>query len=201
MTMDQKILVAYATNAGSTAEVAETIRDELASQRADVDLRQVGEVTSLNGYSAVVVGAPMIAGWHRDALRFLRRNQEALREMPVAYFITCVNLTQTDDSAVEGVPVYVDRELPRPPRNSGRLSFRENYATVRNYVRPTLKVAPFVKPVSVGIFGGKLELFRLKFFQMIFAMLVAGGKVGDFRHWDEIRTWAVSVMPLLMKQA
>jgi menaquinone-dependent protoporphyrinogen oxidase len=201
MTMDQKILVAYATNAGSTAEVAETIRDELASQRADVDLRQVGEVTSLNGYSAVVVGAPMIAGWHRDALRFLRRNQEALREMPVAYFITCVNLTQTDDSQVDGVPVYVDRELPRPPRKPGRLSFRENYATVRNYVRPTLKVAPFVKPVSVGVFGGKLELFRLKFFQMVFAMLVAGGKVGDFRHWDEIRLWAASLRPLLMKQA
>jgi menaquinone-dependent protoporphyrinogen oxidase len=196
MHMDQKILVAYATNAGSTVEVAEAIHDELASQGAAVDLRQVGEVASLDEYSAVVVGAPMIAGWHRDALRFLRRNQEALREMPVAYFITCVNLTQTDDTDVEGVPVYVDRELPRPPRNPGRLSFRENYATVRNYLRPTLKVAPFIKPVSVGFFAGKLELFRLKFFQMVFAMLVAGGKVGDFRHWDEIRTWAAGLRPL-----
>ena len=199
--MDQKILVTYATNAGSTVEVAEAIRDELASQGAEVDLRQVGEVASLGEYSAVVVGAPMIAGWHRDALRFLRRNQSVLSKIPVAYFITCVNLTQTGESEVDGVPVYVDRELPKPPRNPGRLSFRENYATVRNYVRPTLKVAPFVKPVSVGIFAGKLELFRLKFFQMIFAMLVAGGKVGDFRHWEEIRTWAASLRPLLMKQA
>jgi menaquinone-dependent protoporphyrinogen oxidase len=199
--MDPKILVAYATNAGSTGEVAKAIRDELASQGAVVDLRQVGEVASVDEYSAVVLGAPMIAGWHRDATRFLRRHQSALSKVPVAYFITCVNLTQTGDSQVDGVPIYVDRELPRPPRNPGRLSFRENYATVRNYLRPTLKVTPFVKPVSVGFFGGKLELFRLNFFQMVFAILVAGGKVGDFRHWDEIRGWAASLRPLLMKQA
>jgi menaquinone-dependent protoporphyrinogen oxidase len=197
--MDQKILVAYATNSGSTAEVAEAIRDELSSQGAGVDLRQVSEVASLDGYSAVVLGAPMIAGWHRDALRFLRRNQTSLSKMPVAYFITCVNLTQTDDSLVDGVPVYVDRELPKAPRNPGRLSLRENYATPRNYVRPALKVAPFVRPVSVGIFGGKLELFRLKFFQMVFAALVAGGKVGDFRHWDEIRGWAAELRSSLQK--
>jgi menaquinone-dependent protoporphyrinogen oxidase len=199
--MDQKILVAYATNAGSTVEVAEAIRDELASQGGVVDLHPVGEVTSVDEYSAVVVGAPMIAGWHRDALRFLRRHQSTLSKMPVAYFITCVNLTQTGEDQVDGVPVFIDPELPKAPRNPERHSFRENYATVRNYVRPLLKVAPFVKPVSVGIFAGKLELFRLKFFQMVFAMLVAGGKSGDFRHWDEIRSWAAGVRPLLMKQA
>jgi menaquinone-dependent protoporphyrinogen oxidase len=199
--MDQKILVAYATNAGSTVEVAEAIRDELASQGGVVDLHPVGEVASVDEYSAVVVGAPMIAGWHRDALRFLRRNQSALSKMPVAYFITCVNLTQTGEDQVDGVPVFVDPELPKAPRNPERLSFRENYATVRNYVRPLFKVSPFIKPVSVGIFAGKLELFRLKFFQMVFAMLVAGGKSGDFRHWDEIRSWAAELRPLLVKQA
>lgn len=201
MTVDQKILVAYATNAGSTAEVAEAIRDELASQGTVVHLHPMSEVASVDEYSAVVVGAPMIAGWHRDALRFIRRHQGALSKMPVAYFITCVNLTQTGDNQADGVPVFVDPELPKAPRNPGRLSYRENYATVRNYVRPLLKVAPFVKPVSVGIFAGKLELFRLKFFQMVFAMLVAGGKSGDFRHWDEIRLWAVGLRPLLVKQA
>jgi len=97
------------------------------------------------------------------------------------------------------VPIYVDRELPKVPRNPGRLSFRENYATARNYLRPALRQAPAVKPVSVAFFGGKLELFRLKFFQMVFAMLVAGGKVGDFRHWEEIRGWAANLRPTLLK--
>lgn len=197
--MDQKILVAYATNAGSTVEVADAIREELASQGATVEVRPVREVDSVESYSAVVVGGPMIAGWHRDALRFLKRHQSSLSNVPVAYFITCVNLTQTGDSQVDGVPVYVDRELPKAPRNPGRLSFRENYATVRNYLRPALRQAPAVKPVSVAFFGGKLELFRLKFFQMVFAMLVAGGKVGDFRHWEEIRGWAASLRPTLLK--
>ena len=197
--MDQKILVAYATNAGSTAEVADAIREELASGGAAVELRQVRDVESVEAYSAVVVGGPMIAGWHRDAIRFLKRNQSALSRVPVAVFITCVNLTQTGDSQVDGVPVYVDHELPKAPRNPGRLSFREDYATVRNYLHPVLRQAPAVKPVSVAFFGGKLELFRLKFFQMIFAMLVAGGKVGDFRHWEEIRGWAASLRPTLLK--
>jgi hypothetical protein len=35
---------------------------------------------------------------------------------------------------------------------------------------------------------------------MVFAMLVAGGKAGDFRHWDEIRLWAAGLRPLLVKQ-
>ena len=197
--MDQKILVAYATNAGSTAEVADAIREELASGGAAVELRQVRDVESVEAYSAVVVGGPMIAGWHRDAIRFLKRNQSALSHVPVAVFITCVNLTQTGDSQVDGVPVYVDRELPKAPRNPRRLSLREDYATVRNYLHPVLRQAPMVKPVSVAFFGGKLELFRLKFFQMVFAMLVAGGKVGDFRHWEEIRGWAASLRPTLLK--
>ena len=197
--MDQKILVAYATNAGSTAEVADAIREELASGGAAVELRQVRDVESVEAYSAAVVGGPMIAGWHRDAIRFLKRNQSALSHVPVAVFITCVNLTQTGDSQVDGVPVYVDRELPKAPRNPGRLSLREDYATVRNYLHPVLRQAPMVKPVSVAFFGGKLELFRLKFFQMVFAMLVAGGKVGDFRHWEEIRGWAASLRPTLLK--
>lgn len=191
--MESKILVTYATNAGSTAEVADVIGEELARGGASVDVRRVDEVGSLEGYSALVLGAPMIAGWHRAALGFLKRHQNALSKIPVAYFITCISLTQTDESQVDGVPVTVDPDLPKPPKQPGKLSFRERYATPGNYLRPALRSAPSVKPVSVGFFAGKLELFRLNIFQMIFATLVTGGRTGDFRNWEAIRSWAANL--------
>jgi len=188
--MNLKILLTYATNSGSTMEVAEAIRDELGKDGTPVDLRPVKEVQTLEGYSAVVLGAPMIAGWHRDAMRFLKRHKEALSRLPVAYFITCISLTKTGETEIDRVPVTVDPDLPREPVQPGRLSFREKYATPGNYLRPLLKAAPGVRPVSAAFFAGKLELFRLNFFQMVFAALVTGGRAGDFRNWDAIRSWS-----------
>jgi len=191
--MNQRILVAYATNSGSTTEVAEAIRDELAKGGSLVDARGIDEVSSMDGYNAVVLGAPMIAGWHRGALGFLKHHQHALSQIPVAYFITCISLTQTGESQIEGVPITVDPDLPKPPKQPGKLSFRERYATPGNYLRPALRRAPSVKPVSVGFFAGKLVLFQLNFFQMIFATLVTGGRTGDFRNWDAIQSWAANL--------
>jgi len=33
-------------------------------------------------------------------------------------------------------------------------------------------------------------LFRLKFFQMLFVMLIIQAQPGDLRNWDAIRSWA-----------
>jgi menaquinone-dependent protoporphyrinogen IX oxidase len=77
------------------------------------------------------------------------------------------------------------------------MSFRERYATVSNYLRPVLKAAPSVKPVSAGFFGGKLELFRLNVLQVLFVMLIIRAQPGDYRNWPVIRDWAINLRPLL----
>ncbi len=64
----------------------------------------------------VVLGAPMILGWHRAALRFLKKNQNAASKMPLAVFVTCMSLTKTGETSVQGVPVTVDENLPKPPQ-------------------------------------------------------------------------------------
>ena len=69
----KKILVAYATNAGSTAEIAQAVGEELSKDGAQVDVRLIDEVTAVEGYDAVVVGAPMIMGWHRTAVKFVKK--------------------------------------------------------------------------------------------------------------------------------
>jgi menaquinone-dependent protoporphyrinogen oxidase len=188
-----RILVAYATNAGTTADVARTIGEELQKRGAQADVVALDQVSGLDSYDAVVLGAPMIMGWHRGAVRFLKKNQAALSRVPVAFFMMAMSLTRTGETSIDGVPIYVDEQLSQAPKVEGRLSFKERYATVQGYLRPVLKVAPSVKPVGVGFFGGRLDIYRLKWWQALFVMLVIQAPPGEKRHWDAIREWAGSL--------
>jgi menaquinone-dependent protoporphyrinogen oxidase len=185
-----KILVTYATNAGSTAKVAEAVAAEIVKTNPDVVVLPLDKVTTLDGYSAIVLGAPMIVGVHRGALAFLKRNQAALSRMPVALFITCMNLTRTGETNVNGIPLFVDPKLALPPQKEGRLSFKERYSTVNNYLTPIFKAAPAVKPVSVAFFGGSLQYFNLKWWAALFALLIIQATPGDRRNWAAISEWA-----------
>lgn len=69
-----RILVAYGTKYGATAEIAERIGAALRDAGADAEVRRAREVRSLDGYDAVVLGSGVyMARWRRDALRLLRR--------------------------------------------------------------------------------------------------------------------------------
>jgi menaquinone-dependent protoporphyrinogen IX oxidase len=191
------ILVAYTTNSGSTEEVARAVGEELAKNGAEVDVRRLEEVTDLSAYAAVVIGAPMILGWHRAAVGFVRKHRAALGQVPVAYFCTAMALTQLGEESIGGVPVCIDGGLAKPPKLAGKLSFKERYATPANYLSPMLKAAPAVKPLSVGFFGGKLELFKLNLFQMLFVMVVVRAQPGDLRNWPVISAWAAGLRTTL----
>ena len=69
-----RILVAYGTKYGATAEIAERIGAALRDAGADAEVRRAREVRSLDGHDAVVLGSAVyMARWRRDALRLLRR--------------------------------------------------------------------------------------------------------------------------------
>ena len=189
----KKILVAYTTMAGSTAEVARTIGDEIAASGLQVDVLPLNEVTSLQSYDGIVLGGPMIMGWHRAALGFLRKYREALRRTPLAVFVLAMSLTRTGETAIREVPVYVDEQLPKNPRIAGRLNFRERYATLANYISPILAVLRPIKPASIGVFGGRLEYGRLAWWAVLFVSLVIQAPGADRRNWRAIRSWAASL--------
>ena len=133
--------------------------------------------------------------WHRGALNFLKKHQSALSKLPVALFITCMNLMQTSKTNVNGIPVFVDEKLACLPQKEGRLSFKERYSTVDNYLAPIFKAAPTVKPISVAFFGGSLQYFNLKWWAVIFALLVIQAAPGDRRNWTAISNWAGGLFP------
>jgi menaquinone-dependent protoporphyrinogen oxidase len=85
--MNDKILVAYATKAGATAEIAEAIAEEFRRAGLETDVSQVSAVSSLDGYRAVVVGSAVYFDrWRKEAMNFLRRFKRGLSARPVWLF-------------------------------------------------------------------------------------------------------------------
>jgi menaquinone-dependent protoporphyrinogen oxidase len=196
----RRILVSYATMAGSTADVAKAVGEQITKSGLQVDILPLSEVQDIHVYEGVVVGAPMIMGWHRDAIRFLKKHRDAFQRIPLAVFVTAMSLTQTDETSVDDVPVYVDAKLPKPPEKEGSLTFKERYARLVNYLRPILKAADPVKPVSMAVFGGRMEYGRLKWWAVLFAMLIIQAPAGDRRNWPAILEWSAG-LPLAFKLA
>ena len=196
----KKILVAYATDSGSTADIAKIIGEELIKSGASVEVMPVEQIGSLEGFSAVVIGAPEIVGWHRVAKRFVHKNREGLARIPVAYFFTLMSLTDPGNDTFQGIPLACDGELTHPPAKEGKLSIKEKYASVENYLKPVIKEAPTVKPVGVAFFGGKLSYYRMNWFRRLFVMAIINANPGDRRNWDFIRAWATGIAPLLKQE-
>lgn len=132
--MNKRILVAYATGSGSTAEVAEAIGSTLRSSTVAVDVRPAADITSLEPYSAVVAGSSIRAGrWLPDALEFVTFFAGELSLRPTAYFTTCLTLIEDTQA---------------------------NRHTVRAYLAPVLAATPDVTPVALGLFAGSLDPTR-----------------------------------------
>ena len=192
----KKILVTYTTMAGSTAEVAQAIAGQLAGQDTPVELLPLAQVREFGAYHTVVLDAPMIMGWHSDAMTFLTTNQAELQRLPLAKFVTALSLTSTVDTTVSGVPLFIDQRLAKPPKVPGRLSFRERYSLVSNYADPTASRAP-ATPLSIAFFGGRLDLHRLEWWAKLFFTQVIRAQPGDRRNWEAIRSWACD-LPLAL---
>lgn len=184
------ILVTYASMAGSTAEVAQTVGDEILRHGLKVAVLPLDQVDDVAAYDGVVIGGPMIWGWHRAALTFLKQNRAALQRIPLAVFATAMSLTQPSVTNVAGVPVHLDENLAKAPERQGRLTLRERYAQLSHYVQPILAAAGPAKPTSVGLFGGRMEYGRLPWWAVLFAMFIIQAPAGDRRNWKAIRAWA-----------
>jgi len=130
--MAKKILIAYGTGAGSTAEVAQAIGEEMEKAGAQVDVKAVENVKDIRAYDAVVVGSAVRAfNLLGKTKRFLRKQAKHLRNLPVAFFVVCMTMKE---------------ETP------------ENIEKATSFAKPMLKIK---EPVSLGLFGGCLDPDKL----------------------------------------
>lgn len=163
--MSDSILIAYATRAGSTQEVAEKIAATLRESGLTVDVQPVKQVRTLDGYRAVVVGAPLyMFDWLKEARDFVSRHRAALETRPVAVFA----LGPTEDKA-------------------------EDWTETRKQFDKVLSKFPWLKPVAVELFGGKFDPAKLTFpYNLIPALNRM--PVSDIRDWEAIQAWASSLV-------
>jgi menaquinone-dependent protoporphyrinogen oxidase len=162
-----KILVAYATRAGSTSEVAETIGQTLNASGATVDVRPVKKLEGLQGYEAVVVGSAIRMGqWLPEAVQFVKTHQAALSTIPTAYFV---------------VSGFLREDTP------------EKRDEVRAFLDPVRQI---LEPKSIGLFAGKMDYSKLSWLDRTIAKAVKSVE-GDWRNWDAIRAWAKELSPTL----
>jgi menaquinone-dependent protoporphyrinogen IX oxidase len=183
----------YATRHGSTREVADAVAEVLRAAFAEVDVREAGAAPPPAGYDAVVVGGPMIMGWHKEARKYLKRHKDQLGAVPFALFVTAASLTEDGVDAVQGMPIAKDPWLVKKPRNAEKLSRKERYALPRHYVGDILKDCAPARPRTAAVFAGSLDLTTMNIFEKLFVLLVIGATPGDGRHYDFIRQWAAGL--------
>lgn len=197
VTTGGRLLLVYATRHGSTRQIVDAMATAFRASFAEVDVREAAEAPPPTDYDAVVVGGPMIMGWHRAARRYVKRHREALTSTPFALFITAASLTEDGTGEVGGVPVAKDPWLVKAPRNAGKLRRRERYALPGHYLRSIQKACAPARPRDVAFFAGSLDLTTMNLVEKLFLLLVIGATPGDGRHLDFVRDWAAAVGPAL----
>ena len=167
--MNKRILIAYATRAGSTSEIAAAIGETLSGRGYLVDVKPVKSQPALNGYSAVILGSAIRMGsWLPEMVDYIKENQMALKQsvsmgMPVGLFT--VHMLNTADD---------------PASRTARLAYLD-------------RVRPLLGTVEEAYFTGVIDMEKLSFLDRWMVKMVKS-PVGDRRDWNKIRNWASAVI-------
>lgn len=162
--MADRILVAYASKYGSTAEVAQAIGDVLAKKGAEVDIVPARRVKNILPYRLVVLGTAIrMSDPMKEALLFAEKFRADLKKVPTALF--SVGLQMKEDTP-------------------------ENREKTMEFLKPLREL--LFESFSLGLFGGLVEHRRFGIFLRFFAKREKTGILaeGDWRDWDAIRRWA-----------
>jgi len=163
----KKILIAYASEYGSTVGVAKMIGKTLCSFDVRVDVKYIEHINNIEGYEQVIIGSPIqYDTWMDEAKTFVQTYKQELSVLNVSYFFTCLTLSQKSEKAIKQAQVYADDlEL----------------------------LCPEIKLQSIGQFAGVLNFSKFPFsFRLLARVMfkVLGVKEGDYRDWDAIKKWS-----------
>jgi len=166
----KKVLVAYASKCGATAEIADHITQSLCSSGLQADLMPAGSVKDIQAYAAVVLGSAIYMGKPlTEAQRFAEKYLAVQSQIPAALFNVSLSMK---DNTPEGVQ------------------------TAMSYMQPLIA---HVKPVLVGLFAGRIDMQTLPPLYRLFAQSDSQGILaeGDYRDWQQIDAWQADLQKTL----
>ena len=167
--MSKKVLVAYATKYGATAEIAGKIGEELRGAGLEADVTAVDKAGDVAQYAAVVLGSAVYIGsWRKEAANFLKANESRLAGLPVWLF--------SSGPTGEGDPVTLTKGWRFP-----------------DALQP---VADRIKPRDLALWGGALDAKKLNVIEK-FMIKNVKAPMGDFRDWAAITAWATGIAEAL----
>lgn len=173
--MSANLLITYGSWADGTKGTAIEMTEKLRQVPGlTVDVQPAKVVKNLKPYQAVIIGTgARMGGLHPSVINFIVRHEKSLKEIPSAFFISCLTMKEDTTDNRETVTAYMDVLKQR----------------VRSY-----------KPVSVGLFGGVIDYNKLPFYMRFFFQKSDDLKEGDYRDWDKINQWAEEAVHLMLPQ-
>ncbi|MCW2957336.1 MAG: flavodoxin [Solirubrobacterales bacterium] len=158
-----RVLVAYGSRHGATAEIAEAIAGGLRAADMQADCLSAGEAATVEGYDAVVLGSAVyMKRWRPEARLFLKQHARELEQRPFWVF----------SSGPVGEVKDPDPEWEEPAKV---IALAEQLG-VREHV----------------VFGGRVPEDPSNFVERAMARNTPE-EVRDRRDWTEIRSWAAGI--------
>jgi menaquinone-dependent protoporphyrinogen oxidase len=162
--MSNRILVTYATKAGSTAEIAARIGEHLSSRGFDVDVINVKSKPDPKDYQTVLLGSCIrMGGWLPEMMDYIKANQFALNSTQAALF-TVHMLNAGDDQTSKAARIaYMD------------------------------KVRALLPATEEVYFMGAMDFSKISMLDRFISKMVKAEE-SDQRNWDKIKDWSETLV-------
>jgi menaquinone-dependent protoporphyrinogen oxidase len=163
--MSTKLLVTYASKYGATREIAERVGYVLRQAGLDVDIRPVADVRDVDPYQAVILGSAVYIGkWMKSACEFMKKYEVSLAARPVWLF--------SSGPTGQGDPVDLldGWQLPADQK----------------------PLIDHIQPREIVVFHGNIDAARVNLIEKT-AVQALKKPFGDFRDWDAINSWSLSI--------
>lgn len=162
--MSIRILVTYATKAGSTAEIAAKIGEHISARGFSVDVINVKSKPDPKEYQAVILGSCIrMGGWLPEMLDYIKANQFELNSPQAALFTVHMLNAGDDETSKAARTAYMD------------------------------KVRVLMPGTEEIYFLGAMDYSKLSMLDRYISKMVKSVE-SDQRDWEKIKNWSESLV-------